>query len=62
MLLLTRVSILVCSLKIFVPVTLLALVILVPVNWTNRTLELYKLDHSDIDKLSISNIAEKSQR
>ncbi|KAL5578762.1 hypothetical protein UlMin_011204 [Ulmus minor] len=53
------------GLKIFVPIAFLAFAILVPVNWTNNTLELEKLANvtsSDIDKLSISNIPEKSQR
>ncbi|CAK9184958.1 unnamed protein product, partial [Ilex paraguariensis] len=46
------------GLKIFVPITFLAWAILVPVNWTNSTLEKgpSKLTYSDIDKLSISNI------
>ncbi|XP_075495416.1 hyperosmolality-gated Ca2+ permeable channel 1.2-like [Primulina tabacum] len=54
------------GLKIFVPVTLLAWAILVPVNWTNHTLAKAgiqeKLEYSDIDKLSISNIPEESHR
>ncbi|KAJ9136385.1 hypothetical protein P3X46_033469 [Hevea brasiliensis] len=53
------------GLKIFVPITFLAWAILVPVNWTNSTLELAKLSNvtsSDIDKLSISNVPLKSQR
>ncbi|KAL2495431.1 Calcium permeable stress-gated cation channel 1 [Forsythia ovata] len=54
------------GLKIFVPVTLLAWAILVPVNWTNNTLEkskvTNKLQYSDIDKLSISNIPFGSNR
>ncbi|XP_026408256.1 calcium permeable stress-gated cation channel 1-like [Papaver somniferum] len=55
------------GLKIFVPITLLAFVILVPVNWTNKTLELEKIkdpkfEFNDIDKLSISNIPTGSQR
>ncbi|XP_052203306.1 calcium permeable stress-gated cation channel 1 isoform X6 [Diospyros lotus] len=49
-------------LKIFVPITCLALIILVPVNWTNSTLELAKVNYSNIDKLSISNIPNRSQR
>ncbi|KAL7197374.1 hypothetical protein ACSBR2_019998 [Camellia fascicularis] len=44
------------GLKIFVPITLLAWAILVPVNWTDSTSELAKVTYSDIDKLSISNI------
>ncbi|KAG8365386.1 hypothetical protein BUALT_Bualt18G0099300 [Buddleja alternifolia] len=54
------------GLKIFVPVALLAWTILVPVNWTNNTLAkaqaTEKLDYSDIDKLSISNVPFGSQR
>lgn len=53
-------------LKIFVPVTLLAWAILVPVNWTNNTLAISqatdKVEYSDIDKLSISNIPHGSKR
>ncbi|KAF5943594.1 hypothetical protein HYC85_017671 [Camellia sinensis] len=50
------------GLKIFVPITLLAWAILVPVNWTNSTLELAKVTYSNIDKLSISNIPIGSNR
>ncbi|KAF5731511.1 CSC1-like protein [Tripterygium wilfordii] len=51
------------GLKIFVPITLLAFSILVPVNWTGDTLEHVKdLVFSDIDKLSISNIPSGSKR
>ncbi|KAF8031458.1 hypothetical protein BT93_D0617 [Corymbia citriodora subsp. variegata] len=53
------------GLKIFVPVAFLAWTILVPVNYTNSTLELAKLKNvtsSDIDKLSISNIPQESNR
>ncbi|KZV16065.1 hypothetical protein F511_26194 [Dorcoceras hygrometricum] len=54
------------GIKIFVPVALLAWAILVPVNWTNNTLAiseaLDKLEYSDIDKLSISNIPYGSKR
>ncbi|OMP04020.1 hypothetical protein CCACVL1_02210, partial [Corchorus capsularis] len=45
-----------CRLKIFVPIAFLASTIMVPVNWTNDTLERSSLTYSDIDKLSISNI------
>lgn len=45
-----------CRLKIFVPITLLAWAVLVPVNWTNSTLAKSNFTYSDIDKLSISNI------
>ncbi|XP_006644293.1 calcium permeable stress-gated cation channel 1 [Oryza brachyantha] len=50
------------GLKIFAPITILAFIILVPVNWTNNTLEGLKMQHSDIDKLSISNIPSGSKR
>jgi hypothetical protein len=51
-----------CRLKIFVPITVLAFIVLVPVNWTNDTLESMTVVHSDIDKLSISNIPTGSKR
>ncbi|KAF5481026.1 hypothetical protein F2P56_001721 [Juglans regia] len=50
------------GLKIFVPITFLAFAIMVPVNWTNVTLEHSNLTYSDIDKLSISNIPIGSHR
>jgi len=50
------------GLKIFVPITVLAFIVLVPVNWTNDTLEGMTLVHSYIDKLSISNIPTGSKR
>ncbi|XP_077217718.1 ERD (early-responsive to dehydration stress) family protein [Tasmannia lanceolata] len=51
------------GLKIFVPLTILAFSILVPVNMTGGTLEhLHDLTFSDIDKLSISNVASGSKR
>ncbi|MCL7042416.1 hypothetical protein MKW94_005172 [Papaver nudicaule] len=50
------------GLKIFVPIALFAFAILVPVNWTNNTLEQSILTFSDIDKISISNIPEGSPR
>ncbi|KAI9198694.1 hypothetical protein LWI28_020695 [Acer negundo] len=53
------------GLKIFIPITVLAWVVLVPVNYTNDTLQLERRSNvtsSDIDMLSISNIPEKSQR
>ncbi|XP_042028431.1 calcium permeable stress-gated cation channel 1-like [Salvia splendens] len=55
------------GLKIFVPMTLLAWAIIVPVNWTNKTLaQLSKgeagLTYSSIDKLSISNVPFGSPR
>lgn len=58
--------ILCCRLKIFAPIAILAWTILVPVNWTNNELELAKhlknVTSSDIDKLTISNIPELSNR
>ncbi|CAI0412974.1 unnamed protein product [Linum tenue] len=50
------------GLKIFVPIAVLAFSILVPVNWTNNTLEKTDLTFSDLDKLSISNIPLGSPR
>lgn len=52
------------GLKIFVPVALLSWAILVPVNWTNNTLAQAsdKLQYSNIDKLSISNVPYGSPR
>ncbi|KAL4628304.1 hypothetical protein ACB092_05G227600 [Castanea dentata] len=54
------------GLKIFVPIAFLAWSILVPVNWTNSTLEdatkFSNVTASNIDKLSISNIPAGSQR
>jgi len=54
---------LLCRLKIFVPLTVIAFIILVPVNWSGGTLEhLNGLTFSDIDKLSISNVSPGSER
>ncbi|PKI70592.1 CSC1-like protein At4g02900 [Punica granatum] len=51
------------GLKIFVPITFLALVVLVPVNWTGKTLEtIQNVTFSNIDKLSISNVPSGSAR
>ncbi|KAI3809737.1 hypothetical protein L1987_19337 [Smallanthus sonchifolius] len=50
------------GLKIFFPIACLAFTVMVPVNWTNRTLEQSNLTYSDIDKLSISNIPTGSNR
>ncbi|XWS12874.1 hypothetical protein CRYUN_Cryun37aG0127900 [Craigia yunnanensis] len=52
------------GLKIFVPIAFLAWAVLVPVNFTNKTLELQlkNVTSSDIDKLSISNIPQESDR
>ncbi|KAJ4975587.1 hypothetical protein NE237_000693 [Protea cynaroides] len=50
------------GLKIFVPIAFLAFAILVPVNWTNGTLEHSNVTFSNIDKLSISNIPPGSER
>lgn len=49
-------------LKIFSPIAILAFAVLVPVNWTNDTLKFSTLQHSNIDKLSISNIPVGSKR
>ncbi|KAK7320518.1 hypothetical protein VNO77_30065 [Canavalia gladiata] len=50
------------GLKIFVPIAFLAFSVMVPVNWTNSTLERSNLTYSSIDKLSISNIPTGSNR
>lgn len=51
------------GLKIFVPVTVLSFLVLVPVNFTNDTLaSLSKVTFSNIDKLSISNVPLSSPR
>ncbi|KAF1898245.1 hypothetical protein Lal_00033011 [Lupinus albus] len=53
------------SMKIFTPITLLAFMVLVPVNWTGKTLEApaaKDLTFSDVDKISISNIPFGSKR
>ncbi|XP_039167187.1 calcium permeable stress-gated cation channel 1-like [Eucalyptus grandis] len=53
------------GLKIFVPLTILAWTILVPVNWMNSTLEQARVKNvtsSYIDKLSISNVPLGSNR
>ncbi|XP_063949304.1 CSC1-like protein At4g02900 isoform X2 [Daucus carota subsp. sativus] len=51
------------GLKIFVPIAILAFAVLVPVNWTNDTLEtINNLTYSSIDKLSISNVPAGSAR
>ncbi|XP_008808245.2 CSC1-like protein At4g02900 [Phoenix dactylifera] len=50
------------GLKIFVPLTILAFGVLIPVNWTGDTLEHLDVEFSDIDKFSISNIAKESKR
>ncbi|RAL49553.1 hypothetical protein DM860_012986 [Cuscuta australis] len=50
------------GLKIFVPIAFLAWSVLVPVNWTNHTLRDSNLTYNEIDKLSISNIPERSPR
>ncbi|KAI7988540.1 Zinc finger protein CONSTANS-LIKE 9 [Camellia lanceoleosa] len=49
-------------LKIFVPIAFLAFTVMVPVNYTNGTLEHSNLTYSNIDKLSISNIPTGSYR
>ncbi|CAO2165137.1 unnamed protein product [Urochloa humidicola] len=50
------------GLKIFAPIAILAFAVLVPVNWTNDTLQFSKVLHNNIDKLSISNIPVGSKR
>ncbi|KAK1696746.1 hypothetical protein QYE76_013443 [Lolium multiflorum] len=51
------------GLKIFVPIAVLAFIVLVPVNWTSGTLENEKtLNYDEIDKLSISNLGKGSKR
>uniref|UniRef100_A0ACD5ZKV9 Uncharacterized protein n=1 Tax=Avena sativa TaxID=4498 RepID=A0ACD5ZKV9_AVESA len=50
------------GLKIFVPITILAFAVLVPVNWTNDTLDTLTVVHSNIDNLSISNVPYGSKR
>ncbi|KAK7242974.1 hypothetical protein RIF29_37756 [Crotalaria pallida] len=53
------------GMKIFAPITILAFMVLVPVNWTGKTLEApaaKDLTFSDIDKISISNIPFGSKR
>ncbi|KAL5101650.1 hypothetical protein RYX36_005977 [Vicia faba] len=50
------------GLKIFVPISLLAFSVMVPVNWTNNTLERSNVDYTSVDKLSISNIPMGSNR
>lgn len=49
-------------LKIFGPIALIAFTVMIPVNWSNNTLEHSGLTYSDIDKLSISNIPIGSHR
>lgn len=50
------------GLKIFVPISLLAFSVMVPVNWTNKTLECSNVVYTSVDKLSISNIPMGSNR
>ncbi|KAL4180901.1 hypothetical protein AMTRI_Chr12g268420 [Amborella trichopoda] len=50
------------GLKIFVPIMILGFAIIVPVNWTDGTLEHSNVTFSDIDKLSISNVGDGSKR
>ncbi|CAL5331781.1 unnamed protein product [Camellia sinensis] len=49
-------------LKFFVPIAFLAFTVLVPVNYTNGSLEHSNLTYSSIDKFSISNIPTGSHR
>lgn len=56
---------LVYRIKIFAPITVLAFMVLVPVNWTGKTLDTPNakdLQFSSIDKISISNIPFGSNR
>ncbi|GAB2274929.1 hypothetical protein Dimus_009698 [Dionaea muscipula] len=51
------------GLKIFIPITILALSIVIPVNWTDGGLEKSKLiAFNNLDKLSISNIRPGSEK
>ncbi|KAD0533615.1 hypothetical protein E3N88_44119 [Mikania micrantha] len=50
------------GLKVFVPIFFFTWTILIPVNWTNNTLQQSKETYSQIDKLSISNIPHASPR
>ncbi|PON84521.1 Calcium-dependent channel [Trema orientale] len=50
------------GLKIFTPIACLAFAVMVPVNWTNGTLEHSNFKYSNVDKLSISNIPIGSRR
>ncbi|XP_076959442.1 hyperosmolality-gated Ca2+ permeable channel 1.2-like [Bidens hawaiensis] len=50
------------GLKIFFPIFVLTWAILIPVNWTNNTLEQSEGTYSQVDKLSISNIPHASPR
>lgn len=51
------------GLKIFVPLALLSFAVLVPVNWSGKSLEKTEgLTFSAIDKLSISNVPDASKR
>ena len=55
---------LLCSLKIFLPIAVAALLVLIPVNVSGGTLlDMRKnVVFSDIDKLSISNVSPGSNR
>ncbi|KAF8052868.1 hypothetical protein N665_1497s0011 [Sinapis alba] len=51
------------GLKMFVPITVFAFGVLVPVNWTGETLDkIDDLTFSNVDKLSISNVPPGSPR
>ncbi|XP_044486613.1 CSC1-like protein At4g02900 isoform X3 [Mangifera indica] len=51
------------GIKIFVPLAVLSFLVLVPVNWTGKTLKHSEhLTFDDVDKLSISNVASGSNR
>lgn len=52
-------EIVMCSLKIFAPIAVLSLAVLVPINWSGGRLDPKRdknLEFSEIDKLSISNV------
>ncbi|XP_050363394.1 CSC1-like protein At4g02900 [Argentina anserina] len=48
------------GLKIFFPITVVSLAVLVPLHYTNNELEKSKVEFSNIDKLSISNVPNAS--
>ncbi|CAN6481945.1 unnamed protein product [Victoria cruziana] len=53
----------VVGLKIFVPLTVLTILVLVPINWTSGTLDDTKnFTYSNIDKLSLANVSPGSKR
>ncbi|KAF3785742.1 CSC1-like protein [Nymphaea thermarum] len=53
----------VVGLKIFVPLSVLCILVLVPTNWTSETLDDSKIfTYSNIDKLSLANVSSGSKR